>query len=112
MRVAQERPTRSGRVEVMPYVYGQILTFCYSVRASKDHGVTQCFCTRSRNGVSRGFFCNSEEVRPPKFQNSLKLVVCVRFDFLGRQESWDTQAHTHKHDPTPSQREEFDVGLM
>ena len=50
-------------------------------------------CCRCRSDVSRdcALLCNSEEawsdiVLPPQLHRLLRLPVCVRFDFLARQE--------------------------
>ena len=40
--------------------------------------------------------CVFNNVLPPQRHRSLRLPVCVRFGFLGRQETWHTHAHTQK----------------
>ena len=68
-------------------------------------------CSIDRSRYSRGCasLCNSEEVwlnnvLPPRIHRSLRLPVCIRFDFLGRQEEGRAHAHMQKHGPPPSHK--------
>ena len=48
----------------------------------------------------------------PSLCETMMIQVCVRSDFLGKQGSWHTHAHTYKHGSPPSQWEALDVRLL